>query len=454
MFTLYIVIVGGGKVGTVLAGDISREGHDVTIIDLNARVLEHIQNSFDVGICQGNGAMCDVQREAEVSRADIFIAVTPTDELNILSCLIAKKMGAKHCVARVRNPDYLSQMDFMSKELGISMIINPENETANEILRTLSFPSAIKVESFAKGRVEMAEVRLSKDNQFISKAVCEVAAESGVKVLICAVERDGDVIIPKGDFVLCENDKLYITASRQALIGFIRKFFGGSKNKLKNVMIIGGGMIGYYLARLLDNAGMKVKVIEKDPKKCEEIAQLLPKVQIIEGDGADEELLLEQGMLVQDALVAVTGMDEENVIISMYADSNGVGKVVCKINRLSSEMIETIGIDCVVSPKNLVTDHILRYVRATDNTEGSGIQTLYRFADGNFEALEFIVEDSFEGIGKQLKDLDFEKGVLIACISRQGKIIFPSGSDTIEEGDSVIVVTASSQMNNLNDILA
>lgn len=452
---MYVVIVGAGKVGSALVHDISLEGHDVTVIDINQKVIDHMQTINDVGIVHGNGACCSVQEEAEAYRADLVIAVTASDEVNILCCMVSRRLGAKNTVARVRNPEYLAQMSFMSEQFGISMLINPENETANEIVKMLSFPAAMKIDSFAKGHVEMAEIRLGSSNPYNGKTIRDAVAQIGLKLLICAVTRGSEVFIPNGEFVLEAGDRLHVTASRSVLIGLVRRFGSSAKNtKIKNVMIVGGGRVGYYLAMQLGQSGVNVKIIEADEVRCELLSDSLPKAQVIFGDGTDEEVLLEQGINNQDAFVSLTGIDEENVIISMYANTQKVEKVVCKVNRLSSEMLGTIGIDSVVSPKNLVTNKILRYVRAINNDEGNGIQTLYKFSDGKFEALEFIVDDGFEEVGVTLKDMHIKKDILIACIIRNGKVIFPTGADVLEAGDSVIVVTTISQLDNLYDILA
>lgn len=447
-----IVIVGDGKVGATLAEHLSAEEHNVVVIDRNPKVIEQMVNSYDVmGIC-GNGASYDVQIEAGVQDARLFIAATSSDELNILCCLMARKIGAHHTIARVRNPDYLKQLNFIKEELGLSMIVNPEYDAANEIAKVLRFPSATNIESFAKGHVDLAEIKLSEECPLCNKQLMDIFRSYKTKVLICAVQRGNKVYIPRGDFVLKSGDKIHITATRTALIAFMKeaKLY---KQRTKNIMIIGGGKMGYYLARQLsETGGYNIRILEMDEKRCEELCTLLPKVDIINADGTDQSTLHEQGIDNVDAFVALTTIDEENIITSMYASSLGVGKTVAKVNRVSAKVLESIGMDSAFSSKTIAANRILGYVRALENSGESNIQTLYKLVGDRVEALEFIISDDFKDTGIPLKNLSLRSDTLIASIIRKGEVIFPGGNDTIEIGDNVIVVSKIHNIGNINEI--
>ena len=447
-----IVIVGEGKIGSTLTEYLSKEEHDIVIIDNNAKKVDEIVNSFDVmGIC-GNGASYDIQMEAGVNKARLFISATSSDELNILSCLIARRIGARHAIARVRNPDYLKQMNFMKEELALSMLVNPEFEAANEIARVIRFPSAIKIDSFAKGRVELAEIKINEGNPLVGQPVHYIHTQYNVKILVCAVQRGDEVIIPNGSFVLHCGDKIHITSSRSEIISFM-KLLGMYKQRLKNVMIIGGGKIAYYLTGQLLESGFNVKIIENDEKRCLELSDKLPKAHIINGDGTDQEVLFEEGIGQTDALVSLTGIDEENIIISMFANTIGVKKVITKINRISFDMLNSIGLETVISPKLIASNKILRYVRALQNLGSGSIQTLYKIVNGKAEAMEFNVTEESKCIGIPFKDLKLKKDLLIGCIIRNNKLIFPGGNDMLSPKDNVMVVTANNILKDLDDIL-
>lgn len=447
-----IIIAGGGKVGETLIEQLSDEQHDVVLIDTNAKLIERMVNSYDIlGIC-GNAANYEVQMEAGVNSADVFIALTQTDELNILSCLVAKKAGVKHTIARVRNPDYSKQFSFFQDELGLSMTVNPEYSAAREIAKVLHFPSAINMESFANGAVDLAEIKLKADNPLCDTALTEIQRKFRVNVLICAVQRNSDVFIPRGDFVLKAGDKLYITASRKELVKFMKRL-GIYRHKTKNIMIIGGGKVGYYLAKQLsENSGYNVKIIENNFSRCEFLSEALPDVQIINGDGTDRDTLFEQGIESLDAFVALTSIDEENIISSMYASSLGITKTVAKINRVSSKVLESIGMDSAFSSKFIAADRIVGYIRAIGDSGESSVQTLYKLVGGKVEALEFFITADFGKTGIPLKDLKIHKDTLIASIIRGNRVIFPRGDDTIQMGDSVIIVSKSKQFRSINQI--
>ena len=450
-----IVIVGDGKVGQALTGRLAEEGHDVVVIDSSPKALRTSVEIHDVMGVNGNGASYAVQKEAGVGEADLLIAATSGDELNLLCCMLAKKLGARHTIARVRNPDYADQLVLMKEELGLSMTVNPELAAAREIARMLRFPSALKLDSFARGQVELVEIKVKADSPLLGQALYALSSRLGIRILICAVRRGEEVYIPTGDFVLQEGDKITITASPSELDSLFRKL-GIYRHKIHRVMVVGGGRIAYYLAKQLLRLGMSVKIIEQDAARCEQLSEALHKAHIILGDGTERELLEEEGIADMDALVAVTGMDEENIIISMYAGTLGLAKVVTKINRMSfQEILDGAGIESVITPKGITVNQIIRYVRAMDNSKGSNVETLHRIVGGRVEALEFNVAKNCQGelTGIPLKDLRTRKDLLIACIIRGQQIIYPGGNDTIEERDNVIVVTTGHQLQDLSDIL-
>ncbi len=449
-----IVIIGNGKVGNVLIDFLSKEGHDLTIIDTNAKLIDKVTNDYDVnGIC-GNGASYNIQMEAGVDKSHLLIAVTTTDELNILCCMIAKKIGARHTIARVRNPEYSQQLLFMRNELGISMMINPEYESANEISKMLRFPSALKLDDFAKGRVDLAEIKIKSGSLLINKPVYSLNKIFKSRVIVCVVQRGDKVYIPKGDFVLEEGDKLNITASHADLNTFLKNVGIKKNHKIKNVMIVGGGKIAYYLTKQLLELNMHVTIIESDMNRCLELSDLLPKALIINADGTDQRVLCEQGIGQMDAFVSLIGIDEENVILSMYADTMNIKKVITKINRISfGSVLNSLGIESIVSPKFITANQIVRYVRAKQNAFGSNINNLYKIVDGKAEAIEFIATDGLRIIGNKLKDLNLKRDILIACIIRKNKFIFPTGDDCIMARDIVVVVTTNQYLRKIDDIL-
>ena len=453
--TVKIVIVGDGKVGQALTGRLAEEGHDVVVIDNSPNALRNSVEVYDVMGISGNGASYAVQKEAGVQEADLLIAATSGDELNLLCCMVAKKLGAKHTIARVRNPDYEEQLAEMKEELGLSMTVNPEQAAAREIARMLRFPSALKLDSFARGQVELVEIKVKAGSPLLGQALFALSELLGIRILICAVRRGEEVYIPSGNFVLQEGDKISITASPSELDSLFRKL-GIYRQKIHRVMVVGGGRIAYYLAKQLLKLGMSVKIIDKDPLRCEQLSDALPKAQIVLGEGSDRELLEEEGIEDMDALVALTGMDEENIIISMYAGTLGLGKVVTKINRMSfQEILDGAGIESVITPKGITVNQIVRYVRAMENSQGSNVETLHRIVGGRVEALEFNAAKNCAGdlFGVPLKDLRTRQNLLIACIIRGRKVIYPGGNDTIEAGDNVIVVTTNHQLQDLSDIL-
>lgn len=447
-----IVIVGCGKVGFSLAKQLSVEDHDITVIDANSRVIEKAQETLDVMSLAGNGAALNIQREARVDEADLLIATTGSDELNLLCCIVAKRLGCKHTISRVRNSDYVDQLRFMRDDLGLSMTVNPEYETARTICRFLQFPSFLKIDSFAKGRVELVELKLTENSGLVGQSLYKLSTDLHLKVLVCVVERDDRVFIPRGDFVLREGDKLNVTAPRTELTKLIRAL-KISTSKIRNVMVIGGGRISEYLADELIRSGVDVKMIESDAERCAELAAKLPKALVINDDGSSPDVLLSEGIREADAVVTLTGIDEQNLVVSMYAEHIGVSKTVTKLNRGEyGELFTDKELGSTVCPKDIIASQIIRYVRSIDNSDAS-IITLHRMVDGKAEAIEFLANSQTVGLDTPIKELRLKKNVLIACINHDGRIIIPSGTDRISCGDTVIIVTTTDEpISELNDI--
>ena len=448
-----IIVVGCGKVGLTLTEQLNNEGHDITVIDKNADTLKSVTDSIDVMGVEGNGAIYQVQIEAGIKDTDLLIATTDSDELNMLCCLIAKKAGNCHTIARIRNPEYANETRYIREELNLSMAINPELAAAKEVSRLIKFPSVIKIDTFAKGRVELMKFLIPENSVLHNIQIFEVATKLKCNVLICAVERGHDVIIPDGNFRLMSGDKISFIAAQGDAMHFLQQI-GIVSKAIKSVMLVGGGKITYYLARMLDEAGIRVKIIEQDLNRCYELSELLPRAMIIHGDGSNQQLLLEEGIGQAEAFAARTGFDEENIMLSLYAATVTKAKLVTKINRIAFEdVIQQLNLGSIIYPKMITADTITQYVRAMQNSMGSNVETLYKIVAGKAEALEFRVGKDAPMIGIPLEKLNFKNNLLIACINRNGKIITPRGKDTIEVGDTVIVVTTHSGLNDLKDIL-
>lgn len=448
-----IVIIGDGKVGYKLAKQLSSEKYDIILIDNNEEKLRKSIERMDVFCVAGEGGSVEVQQRADVPHADLVIACTSTDECNMLSCLIARRLGARHTIARVRNPIYYKQIDFLKKDLHLSMVVNPELIVAGDITRLLLFPDASKVETFVKGRVELVEFPIHC-GKLEGLSLSELYARFQVQVLVCAVESGETVLIPDGDYILKAGDKLHIAASHQNMEQFFKKI-ALRKEKIKNAMICGGGRVAYYLASQLCNLGMNVKIIERNRERCEELCELLPKATIINGDATEHDLLIEERIEKTDAFIALTGMDEENIIMSLFASKQSVSKVIVKINEdRRAMMIDELGLDSIVSAKTATADAILGYVRARRNSQCSAnVETMYQLLDGRVEALEFIIKSENAYTGVPLKDLNLKVNNIIACIARGRKIIIPNGDDSIQVGDSVVIITMTKQIRDLDDIL-
>lgn len=449
-----IIIVGCGKVGQTLIRQLTADKHDITIIDKNPETIADVTNSFDCMGVVGNGASYSVQKEAGVERSDLLIAVTGSDELNLLCCLIAKKAGNTSTIARVRNPVYSQEISYIKEELGLSMVINPEFASATEIARILRFPSADKIETFAHGRVEILKFVIEDLSPLKDMTLIDVGKKYHCDVLICAVERGDDVFIPGGQFLLHKGDKVSFVASPTNAKEFFEKI-GVDTHQVKNTMIVGGGMIAYYLAYQLRGMGIAVKIIESSRERCEELCELLPKATIINGDATNKDVLVEEGVESCESFVALTGIDEANIFLSMYAKSSSKAKkVITKINRISfDDIINSFQFGSVIAPKRITSDYIMQHVRVMQNSIGSNVETLYNIIDGKAEALEFLIREDSEVTGKPLMDLKLKRDLLIACITRGGKVIIPNGQSRIQPGDTVIVVTTHMGLDDIKDIL-
>ncbi len=449
-----IIISGCGKIGRTILASLVSEGHDIVAIDSDSAVLTEITNIHDVmGVC-GNGADSDILTEAGVAGAEMFVAATGSDEMNMLSCFLARRLGAKNTIARIRSPEYNDRsLAFVRRELELSMAINPELLAAHELFNILKFPSAVKIEKFSGRGFEMIELRLKPDSVLDGMSLRSLREKYGTRVLICCVQRGDSVYIPGGDFVLKSGDKIDITAPPADMLKFFRSI-GEFQKQARNVMLLGGSRTAYYLADMLTSGGASVKIIERDEKTCSELCEALPKAVIIHGDGAEQELLMEEGLKSLDAFIALTGMDEENILISIFAAAQKVPKVISKVNRDElAAMAERLGLDCIVSPKKIISDVIVQYARALKNSLGSNIETLYQLMDGKAEALEFNAKAAPKLTGIPLKELNIKKNILIAGILRYRKTVVPTGDDMILPDDRVIVVAADRKLSDLSDIL-
>lgn len=448
-----IIIIGCGKVGRTLAQQLSEEQHDIVLVDTNAEKLQEVTEEIDAMTLVGNGASIGVQKEAGVEDADMLIAITNSDELNLLCCLIAKKVSKCETVARVRNPIYSEEINFIKERLGVSMSLNPELATATEMARLLRFPSAIQIDTFAKGRVELLKFKVKPEFDMDGLAVSGLADKFKCDILICGVERDGEVTIPGGDFILKDNDLVSIVASPTNSAAFSKKI-GLGTNQVKNALIVGGGTLGYYLAKQLLSMKIRVRIVEKDAKRCEELSELLPEAVIINGDGTDKKLLLQSGLEAAEAFITLTNIDEENIFLALYAKDQSHAKLITKVNRFAFDnIIEKLDLGSVIYPKYITADYILQYVRAMQNSIGSNVETLYQILDNQAEALEFSIREDGPVVGVPLMDLALKKNLLVACINHNGRIIIPRGHDQIQVGDTVIIVTTEKGLQDINDIL-
>ncbi len=447
-----IIIVGCGKVGETLAEQLNSEGHDIVLIDQNPAKVKAVATRHDLLGIIGNGATRATQKEAGIDSADLLIAVTGSDELNLLCCVMAKKAGSCRTIARVKSPEYAIETPYLKSELELAMIINPEYAAAKEITRILNFPMAIKVDTFAKGRVELLKFRLPETSPLIGMSVRAAAAKFRAGVLVCIAERDEVAFIPNGDFVFEKGDAISIVGAPRSAAAFFSKI-GEKITPVKGAMIVGGKKITPYLLETLKAAGIDAKVIEKDRSVCEALANKYDYATIIEGDPSDKDLLTEEGVSRLGAFVALTDFDEENILLSMFAKNSGSPKTVTKINRTDyGDVMSKLGLDSIICPKNITANMILRYVRAMKNTKGSNMETLYNLS-GDVEAVEFSVKEGSPLVGKPLCELKFRKNTLIAAVLRGRAMIVPGGSTVIEPGDGVVVITKGISVSNVSDII-
>ena len=447
-----IVIIGLGTVGKTILKNLSDEEHTITIIDEDKTRIENLIEKYDVMGVAGNGASMEIQSEAGVSSAELVIALTRSDELNILACLVAKKLGAKNTIARVRNPDYRKQIIDMKDDLGLSMVVNPEQATADEIFNIINLPSVAQIEHFAKGKVSLVEVVAVKGCSLIGETLISLGQKLSTQVLICAVQRGDEVIIPSGRFEIREGDRIHFTSNARMLGDFLAEV-KLEKSPLKKVMIVGGGRIGYYLADSLARKKYTVKLIENNMRKAEELAEDLPRVTVVCGNGTQHDLLIEEGIEAMDAFVALTDIDEENIIVSMFANKKNVRKTITQVKSDDLYgMLDELGIENNVSPKQIVANMIISYIRALANTVGSNVLTLYRLVNNQVEALEFSAKKQAKFYNKPLKALKIKKNCLIGCIIRQNEVIIPNGESSIQLGDNVVVVTTHKNFDDLADV--
>lgn len=450
---LRIIIVGCGKVGSTLVEQLSREGHDITIIDKSPQRIQSITGLFDVMGIVGNGASYSVQMEAGIEDADLIIAVTNSDELNLLCCTVAKRVGGCAALARVRTPDYSTEAGYLREKLGLAMIINPELEAAKEAARILYLPTALEVNSFAHGQAELIKFKVPEGNMLDGMTIAFLGKTIAHNILICAVERGKEIFIPSGDFQMQKGDIISFVSSRRSARDFLETI-GFKTNRVKSAMIIGGGKAAYYLARQLLHMGISVKIIEIDKARCEELSILLPKAIIINGDGTNEDLLKEEGIEYTESFVALTGIDEENILLTLYARQVSNAKVITKINRITfKDVINNLDLGSVIYPRYITSETIIAYVRAKKNSMGSNIETLYHMFDHRVEAIEFRVQEKSAVTNISLAQLPLKKNLLLSCINRNGKIIIPSGQDCIRVGDTVMIVTTHTGFNDILDIL-
>ena len=452
-----IIIVGCGKVGYALCQQLNDEGHDITLIDKNADRLQPVVDNLDIQVMTGNGTSFLVQQEAGIENTDLLIAVTNEDEINLITCLIAKKAG-NNCrtIARVRNPQYFNEIEYLKAAIGISSSINPEYAAAHEIARLIQVPDAIDIDSFARGRVDLLRIAIPEDSPYDNMKVFEFSKKFNREVLICTLEHEHELSIPNGSSVLHAGDTISVIMPRKKIAGFCNALQMSAVREIKDVMIAGGGTTAYYLAEILAKSGISVKLIEKDKDRSRFLSLGLPKAQIINADATVHENLLEEGLPQMDAFVALTTQDETNIFLSLYADKVAPKcKKITKISKMAQdEIIEELPIGSIISARNTTTEYILKYVRSLTNSYGSNVEALYRLMDNQVEALEFHVKETGPVTGTPLFELQLKSNLLICCIVRGKQIITPSGRDTIELGDTVIVVTTNKGLQDISDILA
>ncbi len=448
-----IVIVGCGKVGTSIANQLNAEGHDIVVVDINHDAVRNLSESIDVMGVEGNGATYDVLVEAGAQTADLVIAAAARDEINLYTCLMAKAAGVKHTIARVRNPEYKNDLYRVKDQLGLSMAINPELTAANEMSRLLRFSGALEIDAFSKGAVELIKVAIPQESIVANKKISQIDILKG-KVRICSVERDGEVYIPNGDFIIQGGDRISVVSKAEIAAKFFKKI-NVAIGRSRDVILLGGGKISFYLAEKLLRSGANVKIIDKNAERCRELSELLPDAVIIHGDCMDQDLLLSEGIEHADGVAALMDYDEENILISLYIKSVSKAKIITKVNNTSFDSIlGNLDFDCVIHPKSITGEYIARYIRAMQNSLGSNVETLYRLNEDRVEALEFRVRSSSRVVGTPIQELGLKDNLQIICINRHGKIILPQGSDVIMPDDLVVIITKHKGLSDLDNILA
>jgi len=452
---LNIIIVGGGKVGSTLVEQLAKEGHDIALIDHDPQVVQALTNTYDAMGVVGNGASYNTQMEAGIEKADLFIAVTGSDELNLLCCTVAKRAGNLAAIAMVRTPDYSKEVDYFCEKLGLAMIINPDMVASRVISKMLTLPNAQDVTTFAHGRVNLVRIEIPEDNKMCDSSIADLGRSGTTEnTVICAIERNGNIFIPSGDFIIKSGDVISFAATPREARSFLKRT-GFKTNQVKTCMIVGGGRATYYVAELLIKAGIDVRIVEENKARCEKLSVLLPEATIINGDGTSEELLKEEGLEDVGAFVPLTGIDEENILLALHARRVSKTKVITCITRNNfGGVVSGLELGNVVYPRLITTDAIIAYVRARNNTKDCNIETLYHMFDSRVEAIEFKVEKESNVVGIPLFKLSLKKDLLIAFISRRGKVIIPRGQDMIEVGDSVTIVTTHTGFRDIQDILA
>lgn len=448
-----IIIAGCGKVGYTLAEQLNEEGHELVLIDHNAQIVQDVATSLDVMGIIGSITSYHVQKEAGIEEADLFIAVTDRDEVNLLACLIAKKTGNCQTIARVRNPEYTDEVSYLQEELGLAMTINPEANAASEIMHLIQFPSVLDIDTFSRGKVLLIKVAISEGSVLADTRLMDLSSRIGFRALVCIVERNHEVIIPTGNFVLKAGDSICFMSTAKSLSKDLPRM-GFLRHPIRSVIIAGGGNIAFYLAQLLLREKREVKIIEANYDRCVELSELLPKATIIHGDATEQSFLKEHGLLETDCLVTLTGVDEENLILALYANKVTQAKVITKIQRINfSEVISDLPIGSVVCPKNMTAERILRFVRSKQHSMGSNVERLYRMMDNRVEALEFIITETSVATHTPLQKLPLRSNLLICCIFRDDTVITPTGTDCIMPGDHVILVTTHKGLQTIDDII-
>lgn len=449
---MQIIIAGCGKVGSFLCEQLAMEGHDITVADIKKEKVTALTSRYDIMGAVGSVVDPEMLKDLDTSQADLFIAVTANDELNLLSCLLARKEGCTRTIARVRSPEYSSASDYLAKQLGLAKILNPEQLAAREIFRALQLPSSVDADAFSKGSGEILKFRITPESGLDKMPVKEIP-KIQKDILVCVAERDGKAYIPDGDFVLRNKDRLFIAGDARSTTQFIERI-GLKKSRVKNVMIIGAGKLTYYLERLLKDAKIHPVIIDQSEEACQKASGAMPEASVVQGDGSDQNFLVEEGLDAMDAFVSLTGMDEENVFLSLFARNRKHMKTITKCNRIFiDEVLDILDLDTVINPKKIIAENIVQYVRALKNSAGSNVETVHKLAAGKVEALEFKITAGCPAALVNLQDLPLKPGVLIALIQRRGRTIVPRGSDMILEGDNVIVITNQSGFSSIQDIL-